>query len=175
MKPDPHAELRRVYRAHVRRVYGFFAYSVDPATAEDLTSQTFERVVANWGRFDAGQASEKTWILSIARNALIDHFRREKHRRAQSLDGEPALVATLAAAGDASDAFLNNAALVSWLEVLGDRDRTVLALRYAGDLTPAEIAGALGLSIANVHQIISRSLRRLRELSTDRMPPAGTS
>jgi DNA-directed RNA polymerase specialized sigma24 family protein len=38
-----------------------------------------------------------------------------------------------------------------------------VALRYAADLPAAEIAEIVGLSSANVHQILSRSLRRLRE------------
>jgi DNA-directed RNA polymerase specialized sigma subunit len=40
----------------------------------------------------------------------------------------------------------------------------VLALRFGGDLTGPQIAELLGLTLANVQQITSRSLRRLREL-----------
>ncbi len=49
------------------------------------------------------------------------------------------------------------------LGVLGERDRELIALRYGGDLTGAEIAEVTGLSLANVQQILSRSLRRMRE------------
>jgi RNA polymerase sigma factor (sigma-70 family) len=170
VNPDAEAELRRVYRAHVRRVFAFFAYTVDAATAEDLTSQTFERVIGSWARFDPRQSSERTWILSIARNALIDHIRRDRRRQTVSLDGDPVIAEMLAAPGGLSSVF-DRQAFVGWLGNLGERERTVLAMRYAGDLTPAEIAQALDLSVGNVHQIISRSLRRLRELSVDRQPP----
>ena len=47
---------------------------------------------------------------------------------------------------------------------LFDRDREVLALRFGGDLTGPEIAAMLDLSLANVQQILSRSLRKLRGL-----------
>jgi len=46
--------------------------------------------------------------------------------------------------------------------VLGDRDRELIALRFGGDLTGPEIAELTGLSLANVQQILSRSLRRMR-------------
>ena len=47
---------------------------------------------------------------------------------------------------------------------LSEREREVLALRYGADLTGPEIADLLSLTLANVQQIVSRSLRKLREL-----------
>jgi RNA polymerase sigma-B factor len=52
--------------------------------------------------------------------------------------------------------------LAEALAGLANRDREILALRYGGDLTGPEIADMTGLTLANVQQIISRSLRRLR-------------
>ena len=49
------------------------------------------------------------------------------------------------------------------LEILDDREREVLALRFGGDLTGPEIAELTGLTVANVQQILSRMLRKLRE------------
>ena len=45
---------------------------------------------------------------------------------------------------------------------LSDRERSIIALRFGGDLTGLEIAETLGLTLANVQQILSRSLRQLR-------------
>ena len=50
------------------------------------------------------------------------------------------------------------------LSRLGDRDREGIALRFGGDLTGPEIAEVLGLTLANVQQILSRSLRKLRAI-----------
>jgi RNA polymerase sigma-70 factor (ECF subfamily) len=171
VRSDRDEELRRVYRIHVRRVYAFFAYSVGSSQAEDLTSQTFERVVGSWERFDATKAGERTWILAIARNLLIDHYRREGARPTRSLDDEPALLERLVATADRMNSLIDAQSLAQWLNALNERDRTVLALRFAADLTTEEIATELELTTDNVHQIVSRSLRRLRELSTDRQPP----
>ena len=52
--------------------------------------------------------------------------------------------------------------LAAALDELGDREREIIALRFGGDLTGPEIASLTGLSLANVQQILSRSLRKLR-------------
>jgi RNA polymerase sigma factor (sigma-70 family) len=159
----PADDLSRVYREHVGAVYGFFAYSLREAAAEDLTSAAFERVLRAWPSYDPAKGSERSWILTIARNLLVDHYRRESHRDTVSTDEHPALLEGLAAGDEPLDRILSADELRGWLRVLGEREREIVALRYAADLPAAEIAEIVGLTAANVHQILSRSLRRLRE------------
>jgi RNA polymerase sigma factor (sigma-70 family) len=159
-------ELLRVYQENVRAVYAFFTYSVSHETAEDLTATTFEHVVRAWGQFNPEYSQPRTWIMAIARNLLADHFRRQSHRGAISLDEHPALAASLASSDDPAAACLSLDLIRDWLQWLQPREREVLALRFAADLPAAEIACQLGLSEANVHQISSRALRRLH----DRLP-----
>jgi RNA polymerase sigma-70 factor (ECF subfamily) len=162
-------ELRRVYHEHLRAVYAFLAYSVPAATAEDLTAATFERVIRAWDRFDPAKASERTWILTIARNLLADHFRRQQHRAAVSLDEHPGLLDALKS-DDWESRRLSEDELRGWLAHLKEREQQVLALRYGADLPAEEVAELLDLSPANVHQIVSRALRRLRELASETAP-----
>jgi RNA polymerase sigma-70 factor (ECF subfamily) len=158
------AELRAVYQENVSAVYAFLAYSVPRDVAEDLTSETFERLIRSWPSFDPTRSSVRAWVLVIARHLLTDHYRRQRHRTGPSLDEHPALLDTLASAENATDRFLEADNAKSWLSELSDREREVLALRYGADLTAAEIARTLDLSESNVHQIASRALRRLRAL-----------
>lgn len=158
----PPDDLRRVYREHVGAVYAFFGYAVDRAHAEDLTSATFERVLRAWSTFDPARAGERTWIMAIARNQLLDHYRRQRHRDAVSLDEHPLLLDSVVADDVLSDR-LDQDEVRSWLRDLPERDHAVLALRYGADLAARDIGGLLELSEANVHQILSRSLRKLRE------------
>ncbi len=154
------AEFARVYEEHVWRVYGFLAYRLhDRDVAEDLTQATFERALRAWSRFDPRRASELTWLLAIARNLLIDHHRRDKSDRNEPIDERllprvPGPEQRAQAAPELSDA----------LAQLSDRDREALALRFGGDLTGPEIAELMDLTLANVQQILSRSLRKLRTL-----------
>lgn len=159
-------ELSRLYREHVGAVYGFFAYSLRGPAAEDLTSATFERVLRFWARYDPRKGGERGWILTIARNLLVDHYRRQSHRVAVSTDEHPGLLAGLVTPDEPLERALEADELRSWLSVLGERERQIMALRYAADLQAAEIAAIVDLTAANVHQILSRSLRRLREEAT---------
>jgi RNA polymerase sigma factor (sigma-70 family) len=144
----------------VWRVYSFIAYRVrNRETTEDLTQATFERALHAWARFDARRASESTWLLAIARNLLIDHHRRDRSSLVGRIQdhAEPAVAGPEERMGGLPE-------LTEALEQLSDRDQEVVALRFGGDLTGPEIAELLGLTLANVQQITSRGLRRLREL-----------
>jgi RNA polymerase sigma-70 factor (ECF subfamily) len=154
------SNFARVYEEHVWRVYGFLAYRLrDRAAAEDLTQTTFERALRAWSRFDPQRASESTWLLAIARNLLIDHVRRDRSSPVGVIDERMAPTVT-----GPEERYAGNPELVEALAALSDRDREVLALRFGGDLTGPEIATMMDLSLANVQQIVSRSLRRLRSV-----------
>jgi len=169
-------ELRRVYREHVAAVYAFFAYSFPRAEAEDLTSSTFERVVKSWPSYDPARATERTWILAIARNLSVDHARRQNARPKIASGEEADAVERLAAgSGGGLDRVIDADALRSWLTPLKGRDREVLALRYGADLPAAEIGVLLGLTSANVHQILSRSLGKLRAEAERRAELSGSA
>jgi RNA polymerase sigma-70 factor (ECF subfamily) len=143
---------------HTGDVYAFFAYRLSSrADAEDLTQATFERAYRAWGRYDSRRASVLTWLLAIARNLLTDHYRSEGGRDEHSLEGDPGIAAPAAEL----DLGLEPA-LAAALELLGEREREIIALRFGADMSGPEIAALTGLTLANVQQIMSRSLRRLR-------------
>jgi RNA polymerase sigma-70 factor (ECF subfamily) len=96
-------------------------------------------------------------LLAIARNLLIDHYRRAGGRHEQPLEDEPEI-----AAPDRDFDLDLDPALAAALQVLGEREREIIALRFGADLSGPEIAALTGLTLANVQQIMSRSLRRLR-------------
>jgi len=133
------------------------------ADAEDLTQQTFERALKSWSRYDASRAGVATWLLVIARNLLIDHVRADRSSSSQPLEELAAGHPALAEAGVAPDLGLEPD-LERALASLGTREREIIALRFGGELSGPEIAEAMGLSLANVQQILSRSLRRMRSV-----------
>jgi RNA polymerase sigma factor (sigma-70 family) len=166
-------EFARVYDEHVWRVYGFLAYRVrDRETAEDLTQATFERALQAWSRFDRRKASESTWLLAIARNLLIDHLRRDRSAVTDHIDEHmlPEVPGPESRAAGSPE-------LMAALGQLGEREREILALRFGGDMTGPEVAEMLGLTLANVQQIMSRSLRTLRAIleATDTSAKPGSA
>lgn len=174
----PARDFSAVYDEHVWQVYGFFAYRMrNRADAEDLTQQTFERALRAWSRYDPSRAGVATWLFVIARNLLVDHFRADRSARRQTLDEldreHDALVDTCEQPDLGLEPDVERA-----LASLGGRARGLIALRFGGDLTGPEIAEATGLSLANVQQILSRSLRRMRivieEFERTRVEPPGS-
>jgi RNA polymerase sigma-70 factor, ECF subfamily len=165
---DP-ATFAGFYEEHVWHVYGFFGYRLrSREDVEDLTQMTFERALKAWHRFDERRASGSTWLIAIARNLLVDHFRRGGSGREEPIQFEES--------GEPRDPIESPHAtslgispeLEGALTRLGRREQELIALRFGADLTGPEIAELTGLSLANVQQIISRSLRRLRaELDFD--------
>jgi RNA polymerase sigma-70 factor (ECF subfamily) len=161
---QPAPGFDRVYDDNVWRVYGFLGYRLGSRLdAEDLTQQTFERALRSWERFDPERGSHETWLLSIARNLLIDHYRSDRSATQRPLpdDGEGRLPEDRVAMPD-ERGLGPEPELARALSGLNDRARELIALRYGGDLTGAEIAELTGMSLANVQQILSRSLRSLR-------------
>lgn len=150
-----------VYDDEVWRVYAFIAYRVKSRhDAEDLTQQTFEKALKAWSSFDPERASAGTWLTSIARNLVVDHYRRDRSDR---LEHDPELLEQIEAPED-EGRFGLDPDLEAALATLSERDREIIALRFGADLTGPEIAELTGLALANVQQILSRSLRKLRGL-----------
>ncbi|MHB8159997.1 MAG: RNA polymerase sigma factor [Thermoleophilia bacterium] len=70
------SQFDEVYRAYLRPVYAFVAFRVgNRAAAEDITSQVFEKAWRGYPRFDPRKAAISTWLFTIARNSLTDHYR----------------------------------------------------------------------------------------------------
>jgi RNA polymerase sigma factor (sigma-70 family) len=158
------AAFAQLYEDEVWSVYGFFGYRVGSREeAEDLTQLTFERALRAWERFDPGRASPRTWLLAIAHNLLVDHYRGDRTARQEPLPEGEAVDPNVEHAEDPSEAALGlSPELETALAGLAERERELIALRFGGDLTGPEIAEVTGLSVANVQQILSRSLRKLR-------------
>jgi RNA polymerase sigma-70 factor (ECF subfamily) len=148
------------YDAHVWDVYGFFAYRLARRQdAEDLTQATFERALRAWARYDPDRAQPSTWLLAIARNVLIDHWRADRSDRHDVLDPDSDIGGSTA--GPESRLGLEPN-VERALGELSAREREVVALRFGADLTGPEIAELTETSLASVQQALSRALRRLR-------------
>ena len=153
-------DFAAVYDEQIGNVYGFFAYRVRCRDdAEDLTQRTFERALRAWRRYDPQRAPVGAWLLAIARNLLIDHYRADPSSRQRPLEEveEERLGSEMPEPGLGIDS-----ALAEALASLSPRAREIVALRFGADLGGPEIAELTDLSLANVQQILSRSLRSLR-------------
>ena len=148
--------MEKLFNAHRQGLFAYlFRLSGDVQLAEDILQETFERCLRHYRVEDVRAAL----LYKIARNALIDVRRRKRlHLVAEREAGQ--------AAGQ-EQALLDKQAAARMavaLARLNEADREVLAYAAAGDLSYAEIAGLLSLSLANLKVKIHRARLRLREL-----------
>ena len=127
-----------------------YRLSGDRSESEDVAQEAMTRAYLRWHRM-SGYAD--AWVVRVSTNLVIGGWRRVGSRRAH---GAPPDVA--AADPDASDRL----ALVAALRSLPRRQREVAVLRYLGDLSVEQTAGALGLSESAVKAHSARSLVALR-------------
>jgi RNA polymerase sigma-70 factor (ECF subfamily) len=84
---DAAAWLEIVQQYH-RRIYNIcYRFSGSPDDASDLSQEVFIKMYRTLGTFDTTRASFMTWVTTVTRNLLVDHFRKGKYDRVtDSLD-----------------------------------------------------------------------------------------
>jgi RNA polymerase sigma-70 factor (ECF subfamily) len=167
LSPAREADWDALYAEQLPRVYNFFRYRVgDGAVAEDLTSLTFEKAWVARGRYRHDRAGFCTWLLAIARNVAIDHWRaRRPHVSLDDPLGNASVTSELAG-GEAADAATERRSdferLTRLLAALPERERDVIALKYGAERTNRAIAKQLQLTESNVGTILHRTIQALR-------------
>ena len=147
-------ECARDLYAYVRTLLG------DDASAEDVTALAFERAYARRATFDDRKGSRRGWLFGIARNAALDELRRR--RRAAPLIGE--LPDELAPSPDEeADLAIRRSTVRAALAGLDARDRELVALKFHGGLSNAELAAVLGTSESNAGTRVHRAVTKLRK------------
>jgi len=158
--PDAFAAL---YRRYVQRIYRFAhrrAGSV--AIAEDVTSATFEKALANLGSYRWRPPGIGPWLFRIAANELTDLHRRNQRgervvRRLQ-----------VASTGDVDrglrdlERLETSAEVRQALDSISARYQQALSLRYLADLTNEEAAAAMGVSRRTMAVVVHRASAALR-------------
>lgn len=152
------------FEAYGTAVYNYFRFHVPlPDVAEDLTAETFFKVVRAVGRFDPARGTARAWILTIARNVLGDWRRRARLRQYVSLGTMHDLAFD---APSPEERLLREEEVGRMLDAvatLTPADRELIGLRYGSGLETSEMAQILGISEGSVRTRMWRVLGRLRK------------
>ncbi len=163
-------------KAHYRRIYSLcYRFTGSAHDAEDLTQDVFVKVYGNLTSFDLARGSFQTWITTLARNLLVDHFRRTKQQRVtDSMDAgwdeseELPMADRLAASGPTQHdraAQKEIARMVQEaLTKISPELREAVILRDLQDLDYKEIAQVLRIPEGTVKSRISRGRAELARL-----------
>lgn len=157
MSVDRNTGFEELYRKYSSDVYRFAVYlSRDPATAEDITAETFLRVWTSPA--PVRSLTVKAYLLTIARNLWIEMQRRQK--REAPVTGEPAAAMRH---DDVLDAQRKLAEVSERLAEMPEVEREALLLRANHDLSYAEIGWMLGLSEQAARVKVFRARVKLKE------------
>jgi RNA polymerase sigma-70 factor (ECF subfamily) len=166
--PDDLLPFEDLYRRYAPPVYRFCLSQVrDPSDAEDLAADVFAAAFVAYERTRPDVDRVLPWLLRIARNGAIDHHRRQATRRLTTArwfqrngphESSPADVEREVTLRSELREVLDRC------QRLKARDRTLIGLRVAADLSFQEVGEVLGISEHAATMATKRALRRLREL-----------
>ena len=154
----------RLYDQFMPKVFRYINYRiVDMHMAEDLTSTVFEKALTKFKSYDSEKAGFSTWIFSIARNTLIDHYRTHKADRNVPLENALPLSAETVSVEEVITREEECQILQKCVKELSAREQEIISLKFGGEMTNREIARMTGLSESNVGTTIFRTVRKLRD------------
>jgi RNA polymerase sigma-70 factor (ECF subfamily) len=144
-------------------VYGYLAARVRvKADAEDLTAVTLHQFARQLPRYDSARGGVRAWVMTMARNVLIDHIRKTRRTDVAPLTDAEHLLADVRFSPDSGDIDPRLQQVQDALAEHPPTTREMFALRYGDGLTVAEIAAMLDMSEAAAKQRFSRTIRALK-------------
>ncbi|MDP9039273.1 MAG: sigma-70 family RNA polymerase sigma factor [Acidobacteriota bacterium] len=176
MAGDQQAWQQLVTTQH-RRIYAIcYRFTGSASDAEDLTQDVFLKLYRNLESFDGQKGSFQTWITTLARNLLVDHFRRTRLDRASdSLDASltdddagPSMADRLADPGPSQETHFAGLELKVRIQhalaQLSPELREAVVLRDLEDMDYKDIAQVLRIPEGTVKSRISRGRGELARL-----------
>jgi RNA polymerase sigma-70 factor (ECF subfamily) len=171
------AAWEEIVQRYHRRIYNVcYRFAGDADSAQDLTQEVFIKMYRTLNTYDSGKGAFMTWVTTITRNLLVDHFRKTKgDRMTDSLDGpvsehedaQPlsAQIADRALPADAAVQSRETREMVHLaLQKLSPELREAVILRDLQDMDYREIATALRVPEGTVKSRINRGRAELARL-----------
>lgn len=151
--------LEQIYEQYHDKVLRYIYGKVnDMYLAEDLCSDVFLKVTEKLDSFDASKASISTWIFTITRNTLTDHYRTRKIH--------VEIPETMSDDSDVEESICKEQdleLLAAALEKLDQRQRDIIIFRYYSGMTMKAIAEKMGISYAYVKVLYNKGIANLRK------------
>ncbi|TDW92320.1 sigma-70 family RNA polymerase sigma factor [Kribbella sp. VKM Ac-2566] len=159
------AAFGRLYDRYLPSIYRYtYSKTSSRSAAEDLTSETFLRAFRAIARRPRAHLNFAAWLVTIARNVVIDHHRSGWSRLAIVTDEIDPRVDESVGPEQAALASVSEASLRGALSLLPDDQRECLLLRFFAGLSISETAAAMDRTDGAVKQLQFRATNRLRRI-----------
>lgn len=157
-------EFSQIYEMYFNRVYKYICYRINNHyEAEDLCSQVFETVITKYHTFSEEKARFDVWLFAIARNTVTDYFRSRKKRFHFSLDSITELILSKPSPEELAIRDDEHQAMFQAMVKLRDKERNIIAMKFAAGLKNSEIAELMGVSESNIGVVVYRIINKLRK------------
>ena len=155
--------LEELYLAHFDRIYSYLHLSVgNRHDAEDLTTQTFLRMLESIGRFRWGSAPFSAWLFRIAHNLAMDHFRANRRWQPEEDVPEPPGSEEASAEEEAMHS-IGRQSMLELIETLSVEQQQVLTLKFVFNFSNAEVATILEKTEGAIKSLQHRALVSLQK------------
>ena len=155
--------LEELYLIHFDRIYAYLHVSVgNRHDAEDLTTQTFLRMLESIGKFRWQSAPFSAWLFRIAHNLAMDHFRATKRIQLEETPPEPDPDEHTSAEHDAF-ASLGRKSMLELINDLSPEQQQVLTLKFVFNFANAEAGTILGKTEGAIKSLQHRALGTLQK------------
>jgi len=155
--------LEELYLIHFDRIYSYLHVSVgNRHDAEDLTTQTFLKMLESIGKFRWQSAPFSAWLFRIAHNLAMDHFRATKRWQPEEEVPEPEPDESTSAEAGALES-IGRKSMLDLIEDLSPEQQQVLTLKFVFNFANAEAATILGKTEGAIKSLQHRALVSLQK------------
>ena len=170
------ASFAVLYEHYYDKIFRYVSFkSGNPLEAEDITAEVFVKMIESIHTFRWKGYQFSSWLFRIAHNLVMDHFRKRGRRPVVALDDVPAIATGYTPDLDHQvDVNMSMESVRVAMKDLTDLQREIISLRFAGGLSVAETARAVGKKDNAVKALQHAGLKKLRtSLSSETRVPAG--
>lgn len=165
MQSISYAQYLKYYWEYHEKIYRYLYFRCyeDRELAEDLTSETFLKAFEKLDTFNP-EHSFSSWVYAIARNSLIDHFRKNSSRVTVSIEPfEDFFASDIDLEVQLSGKFARDQLLQYVSELPGNLEELVL-LKYFNDYENSEIQEMLGINPNTLRVQLHRAMKQLQSI-----------
>jgi RNA polymerase sigma-70 factor, ECF subfamily len=158
--------LEELYLMYFDRIYSYLQMSVgNRHDAEDLTNQTFVKMLESIERFQWRKVPVSAWLFRIAHNLAMDHFRANRRWQPEEEPPEPHGSEVRSAEEEALHS-IGRQSMLEMIEGLSTDQQQVLTLKLVFNFPNADVATILGKTEGAIKSLQHRALASLqRELA----------
>ena len=157
------AALEELYLIHFDRIYSYLHMSVgNRHDAEDLTTQTFLKMLESIGKFRWQSAPFSAWLFRIAHNLAMDHFRARRRWQPEEDVPEPPGEEEPSAELQAMHS-IGRQSMLELIEDLSSEQQQVLTLKFVFNFQNADVATILGKTEGAIKSLQHRALVSLQK------------